>query len=96
MKHSMKALAAAGLLLATAGPVVAQVDGPELAASGLFLSRYVAAVAPVTAETAPVEEVRVVAPRVKPADELLREISSDLDGMLENELQRGLAEVGTR
>jgi len=96
MKHLMNTLAIASLMLATAGAANAQGDGAELAASGLFLTRYVASVAPVSADTTLVEEVRVVAPRVKPAEELLQEISSDLDGVLDDELQQGLAEVSLR
>ena len=86
MQHTRSLISAAAIALLLPASLSAQPDGTELAASGLFLGRYVAAVAPLASTPTAIEEVKVLAPRVRASDDLLEEISRDLDEALEARL----------
>ena len=86
MKHTKETLGALILAALLPGTATAQTEGAELAASGLFIGRYVAAIAPAAAAPQPLEEVRVIAPRVRASADFLAEISRQLDATLETRL----------
>jgi hypothetical protein len=80
----MKNLTITALLLTVIGSTAqAQSNIIDSAGGGLFLSRYVASVVPATTPLIPaMEEVQVTAVQTREADELLLEISSDLESAL--------------
>ena len=89
---AVKAMTSLLLLTALSGQASAQTDASEVA-SGLFLSRYVATVTHLSDEKPNADEIRVMAPQVRPADEWLESISNDLDSTLESQLEESLIET---
>jgi hypothetical protein len=73
------------LLAATVfcGPVLAQTAATEFPGNGQFLGRYVAGITTTARNTPEMDEVKVTAPQLRPAQDLLLEISEELDATLE-------------
>ena len=87
----MKNFTLAALLLAAIGPnAQAQSSIIDSTGGGLFLSRYVASVTPTATPLIPVLEAAEVAVQTREADEILLEISTDLEATLNASMQQEL------